>query len=557
MKRKKFIALFMSLTFLFLAGCSARTAETSSYTSSKIDSSIAGNNVINILYSSKDTLDPYTCVTQQNDMLCQLIFEPLLVLDNDYNIEYRLAQSVTVEKNICNITIKNAKFSDGSTVTAEDVVFSFNKAKTSTTTSHAAALKYTTSVTASDSKNITVTLSREDPYFANLLTFPIMKKDSDTLKDVDNRSLPPIGAGKYIFSLATETLTVNSNYYGIKPVFDQIKTVDCPDNEAVDQAVKAGMVDLYYSNLTDNDIPKMNGKTADINQNMIVFMGVSPKSSALKNTYLKQAISSAIDREDICNSAYYSKADAALGPFPDFWEPATGYMSIQPNANKEIAKNNLSIAGYSLKEDENFYKNSNGDTLTLSLLVNKENTSRTLAAESIAEHLKKVGIKINILAYSEEEYTACLKRGNYDLYLGEIRIENNMDLGGLCNTNSASVLLPGANSDSATSSDVSSRSERTEEVTEPTADEEVTSLSNENDLADGTEVGDITLTSLEAYDGFYKGIYSLQDLITAFTAELPVIPVCFKKGLVIYSDSFKADLSPSVTSLFNGIEFSK
>ena len=66
--------------------------------------------------------------------------------------------------------------------------------------------------------------------------------------------------------------------------------------------------------------------------------------------------------------------------------------------------------------------------------------------------------------------------------------------------------------------------------------------------------GKITLTTKDAYKGFYSGKYTLQDLITAFTAELPVIPICFKNGLVIYSDRFGDGITPSKTELFHGIQ---
>ena len=57
-----------------------------------------------------------------------------------------------------------------------------------------------------------------------------------------------------------------------------------------------------------------------------------------------------------------------------------------------------------------------------------------------------------------------------------------------------------------------------------------------------------------AYKGFYNGTYTLQDLITAFNAELPIIPICFKNGMVIYSDRFGDGITPSTTELFHGIQ---
>ena len=44
----------------------------------------------------------------------------------------------------------------------------------------------------------------------------------------------------------------------------------------------------------------------------------------------------------------------------------------------------------------------------------------------------------------------------------------------------------------------------------------------------------------------------ITDIVTAFTAELPVIPVLFKSGLAIYNNGFEG-LTPTVTDLFYGI----
>ena len=136
MKKTIIFLLSLILIFVFCSGCNQNSAESDlqneSYISPQTGKKAA--ETIRLLYSSKDTLDPYTCVTEQNANLSQLIFEPLLIINNQYEIEYRLAEDVIVDENLCTIKLINAKFSDGSSVTAEDVVFSFNKAKKSTTT---------------------------------------------------------------------------------------------------------------------------------------------------------------------------------------------------------------------------------------------------------------------------------------------------------------------------------------------------------------------------------------------------------------------------------------
>lgn len=553
MKYKHLISILLAICILFLAGCkenidSPKDDKPNSY----ISTGKAPSDTVRVLYSSKDSLDPYTCITEQNSILSHLIFEPLLVLNNNYEIEYRLAKNVFVENKTCTVTLRDAKFSDGSAVTPQDIIFSFEKAKKSTTR-HASALKYAASATVSGADTITINLTRNDIYFANLLTFPIMKTGTDELKNVDNQALCPIGAGRYVFNNETNQLTINTQYYGDISAIKNIQTVDAPDNESVDQAVKAGMVDYYFTDLSSNTIPKMNGNTADVSQTRLVFLGINPNNPQLSNSLFRQAISSAIDRQTVCSSAYFGKALPALGPFPTLWNPANGYMNIQSIQNSATAIRNIELAGFTKKDESGNYLLKNNNPITFSLLVNSSNASRVSAAEKIAENIRSIGIGITIKSVSDAQYKSMLDTKQYDLYIGEVRMEENMDLGGLIYLNSSYYLSGNASTPNSTAFDTNTATSSTKPIASSIL--QTTSIDSSSDAA--VNPGEITLTTAAAYKGFYNGQYSLQDLIIAFTAELPVIPVCFKNGLVIYSDRFGNGITPSRTDLFHGIQLLK
>ncbi len=562
---KKIILLIsLILSCVILCSCADSLVRENSSASNSVSSQVGKSaaDTIRLLYSSKDSLDPYTCVTEQNADLSQLIFDPLLIINNQYEIEYRLAENVIVDKNVCTINLINAKFSDGTSVTADDIVFSFNKAKKSTTTRHSTALKYAVSAKAENINTVIVTLEKNDPYFANLLTFPIMKKGSDELKDSDKQALVPIGAGRYVFNNQTATLSENQYYYGRRSPIKNILTVDCPDNESVEQTINAGMVDHYFSDLSGNTIPKMNGNSVSILQNRIVFLGINSNHPQLSNSLFRQAISSAINRQEICISAYFGNASPALGPVPSIWNLAEGLLTIEKTSNFDIAQKNIELAGFTEKNKDGFYLLKNNSPITFSLLVNSNNSSRVAAANMIAKSLENIGLKIQINAVSNKQYYSLLRSGRYDLYLGEIRYEDNMDIGGLISLDSAFEFLPaedtssnGKNSSKKTSIGSSKKPSNSSKVFSNEQNSEFNS-----ELSSVEEIlapGEITLTSADAYIGFYNGEYTLQDLITAFNAELPVIPICFKNGMVIYSDRFGNGITPSATELFHGIQYLK
>ena len=239
-----------------------------------------------------------------------------------------------------------------------------------------------------------------------------MKSGSDQLKDTDNQALPPIGAGRYVFNKDNASLSRNKYYYGQQSAIKNIVTVDCPDNEAVNQAIVAGMIDLYFSDLSNNIIPKMNGNSSDISQTRLVFIGINPNNPQLSNSLFRQAISSAIDRQTICSSAYYSKATPALGPVPTIWKPVESLLSIEQKPNVETAKKNIELAGFTTINKNGFYTLKNGNPITFSLLVNNNNESRLAAANKIADNLSLAGIKINVKAVSETQYRAMIRSGS-------------------------------------------------------------------------------------------------------------------------------------------------
>ncbi len=549
---KRIISLLLIASLFLTVGCKSNNVDTSSDTLNSNDNiGKSANDTIRVLYSSKDSLDPFECVTEQNTILGNLIFEPLLILNNNYEIEYRLAKSAVIKDKECAITLKDVKFSDGSRVTSEDIVFSFNKAKVSNTR-YASSLKYVTDISVSGSNSVIISLKRKDPYFINLLTFPILKKGSDELKDTDNQELCPIGAGRYVFDNNTEQLKINKHYYGKSSVIKTIQTVDAPDNESVEQAVKAGMVDFYYTDLSNSTIPKMNGNTSDISLTRIVFLGVNPNNHQLSNSLFRQAISAAIDRKSICSSAYFGKATPALGPFPTIWKETGSNMNIEAEKNLKTSAYNIELAGYTKKDKSGYYLLKNNNPITFSLLVNSSNPSRVSAAQKIADNLKNAGIKIVINSVSDSQYNLMLDKKQYDLYIGEVRFDENMDLGGLVYLNSSYYLGRGS---SETSKETESNSSKNNSKVNSSGNS--SNNSNASQTTNIAKPGEITLKSSDAYKGYYSGKYSLQDLITAFIAELPVIPVCFKNGLVIYSDRFGNGITPSRSDLFHGIELLK
>ena len=539
MKRLKITAIVLS-ALIFLSGCRAKPDGTSSSAEPPTAVAAAGSrNYLTMLYSAADTFNPYTAATDINRQLCRLLYEPLLKTDNSYNISYSLAQSAEVKGKECTVTLKSRYFSDGSALTADDVVYSFNLAKKSNT-EYAYKLYEALSATARDSKTVIIKLDRADPYFANTLDFPIIKKGSDTRTDADGVTHPPIGCGRFKLNDSEDKLITNEHDPGKNRVIKEIRLINAPDSEAVGHYVEIGAADMYYSDISDGNILRMSGKKVNINLNHLIYIGANLSDEQLSLNALRQAISSGLDRKEICRDGYFNNALPANGFFNPAWEAVKSVQNINLQANKEITVENLEEIGYNKLDSAGVRTNGAGKKLKFELLVNKENRLRVTAARIIANRLSEYGISVNVAEKSFADYTAALSSGNFQLYLAEVAITPNMDISSLVTEGGSAaygIKKPEKKADE----------KKTDEKTEQTG-------STESTASEAEQAEEQSLTAAELVSGFYAGTNTLADLSSVLQTEMPVIPLCYRTGVLFYNDKIENVNNSSCSDIYFSID---
>lgn len=525
----------ISAFVILLSGCRGNVKPLSS--SDMPQTSIANSaerNYITLLYSSSDSFNPYTAVTDANRQLCKLLYEPLVKLDNEYNVTYCLAQRVEQEGNVCRVTLKNTMFSDGTPLSADDVVYSFNLAKSSST-EYAYKLYEASTAAAEGSNTVVFDSSRSDPYFVNLLDFPILKKGSDKQTTSDSVVLPPIGCGRYKVDDSKSKLVLNEKSLSNASVYSvkEIRLIDAPDSESLSHYVEIGAADIYYSDISDGNIVRMSGKKLNININHIVYIGVNYSYGDLSLGGLRQAISAGIDRLAVCRDGYYNNAVAATGFFNPVWEPAKSVQNIETASNQEITIENLEEIGYNRVDGDGIRKNAAGVRLKLELLVNGENRLRVAAANLIANQLSACGFKINVVEKSFEEYKAALESGDFQLYLGEVEVTPNMDM--------TSLVTEGG-----------SAAYGIKKPENPNPQESLPTDPAATDSA--TEQEAQSATAAELIEGFYSGKNTITDVASVLQSEMPFIPVCYRTGVLFYNDNIENVKISSASDIYFSIE---
>ncbi len=537
---KKTICLILSLIFVFSL-CSCKDNSTSSVPEkTKISTSNEIKKTpINLLYNKADSLNPYTAVTVNNRNICKLIFEPLVKADSNFKPVYRLAKKISLNGEKCTVTIIDTKFTDGTMLTASDIIYSYNKAKKSKGI-YASHLYEVKSVYETDNKTVVFVLSKNDPYFKNLLDFPIFKANSDTKKDSDGVLLSPIGCGRYIPNKAKDTLTINKNFFGKKGQITKINLINAPDEDSESHYIEVGATQMYFSDLKDGKLSRMSGKRVDVNLNNLVYLGINLKSSNLSNRYLRYAISSGIDRNAVSKTAFYGNATPATGYFNPNFEDVKSVQSLKDTADLEITVENLKKIGYTYKDSDGYYTKKGYNHHTYKLIVNSENVSRVLAADTIATQLKNAGISVSVSKLEYKQYLNAIKKGHYDLYIGEISILPNFDVSQL--VISGGSVSYGVTKDTAenkkTSSAVSSGTKTQESKTEKS-----------NDKKKNTPTAILNIIS--EYD---KGSATIKDVAGTLLTEMVQIPIVYKKGLYFYSDEIVSGVTSAESDIYYSIE---
>ncbi len=469
-------------------------------------------NSITLLYSAADGFNPYKVKTETNRNLLKLVYEPLVKLDNNFNPVYKVAKAVNVKKNSCTVTLKNLSFSDGSSLTANDVAYSFRLAKKSKT-GYASKLYNIKDVSVTDGKTLKFTLKKHDPYCANVLTFPILKKGSEANADSDGVLMAPIGSGKFKVNSANDGLVANEKS-GYKGTITSVRLINAPDTESVTHYAQIGAADMYYSDISDGSLSRMTGEKQNVNLNNLVYLGINKNNAQLNQNLLRQAISTAVDRSVICQNAYFNNALAATGFFSPVWCETNSVQNIQNTTNREITIENLEKIGYNRLDDGAVRENEKGQRLDFTLLVNSDNNNRVLAAKLIKDQLESFGFKITIVKKSYKEYLKALKKGDFALYLAEVKLTENMDISSLIHKGGSAAY----------------------------------------GIRKSKKNNDSQKTIDEVLKGFNEGKNSITDLATVLQGQMPFVPLCYRTATLFYNDKIENVNNSSESDIYFSID---
>ena len=411
---KKFLSVLLTLVILTaaLSACTGGKRNNDSHTlvtevTTEHSTDTTG---FKLSYTQADSLNPFLSKTLNNQIVQTLVFDSLFVLDGNFEAQPSIATSYVYENaKTLNVTIPSGiVFSNGSELTANSVVYSFEQAKYSP--HWASMLSGIKSATALSSTVVSFKLSYQNPAAHNLLTFAIANGDSD-------KNGFPIGSGRYVFGKANGSpyLAVNKKRTDFKPHFTQIPLVNIPTAESVDNAINIGNISYAFRDMSSGGDVKMNCSKKAVNLTNLVYIGVNCNIGITANKDIRRAISLAVDRDTIVKSAYRGYAKSATSPFHPNSKLGRNSAIFSPTTDTAAAKLAITQSGV------------DKDNLKINILTN-QNRERIATATLIKQQLESVGFKVAITTVKTAEYKTYVKYGRFDIYIGETRVPSDMNL---------------------------------------------------------------------------------------------------------------------------------
>lgn len=417
-------------------------------------------------YYKGEGLHPYTSSNTTNQNLMGLIYEPLFAIDPTFATEPCLAKSCTIQvtsasgseeekdtegdatetgtegdetdqkdaskeekkkeqprskiagKTTCTIQLRDdVTFSDGTSLSAEDVVYSLEQAQRKGSI-YRERLSDVTSITASGSTTVVIEINAADAAFDALLDIPIISRSGGS---------NPIGTGPYVLNTKkgkAESLTRNTNWWqeGTLPA-DTITLYAADDSDMMIFGFGSGSISMVNTDLTGTNALSYTGdyNVVDYPTTSMLYVGCNTHSGPCQNQSFRQALYYVFDRDTLATKMLSGHAEPTVLPVSPKSKLYDEKLAETYAWSEETAKKKLA--------DGHYYNQ------TLKLIVNKESAFKTAFAEEMKKELEAIGIKVQVEALAWDEFADALDERSFDLYLGEVKLKSNFDLTAVIGSN--------------------------------------------------------------------------------------------------------------------------
>lgn len=404
---KKWYMVLFSVCLLVLAACSGDDETSGEKSSSKKELIVAAD-------QDPVGLDPHITPAASSVRIYSLIYERLINMDSEMQLVPGLAEKWEVSDDGKTITFtlrKDVKFHNGRELTSEDVKYSFERILNPDTGSTVAS--YFASVNAIETPDENTVVFKLNTPDAAFLTNTTASSASIVPKEVEDLVTEAVGTGPFIMEEMKSgqyvTLKKNPDHANADSIkYDSIRFNIMKDESQRTAAIRSGKVDIAaVSADTATLLEKDKNVEVKSYQSMeYSYLGINVAKEPFNDVKVRQAISYAVDRQEIIDSVW--KGEASLtGPISPALDQWAIDVTKEPSytTDQEEAKRLLKEAGFADGFDTVIYTASTYPDMIDS-------------AQVIQEQLKAVGINAEIKQLEWGAYIDMWKSKDTDMLVG-------------------------------------------------------------------------------------------------------------------------------------------
>ena len=373
-----------------------------------------------LIESSPNNLDLRQGTDAQSERIGELIYDPLVRKDKNFNLQPWLATSWQRPDPLTWIfhLRPNVRFHDGHPLTSADVAWSIRSLSNGTLiTAKAGTFKDITAIETPDP--LTVVVHTRTP-LASLL-FNLSDGLFGVVEDHATRDegLHPIGTGPLLFVSQMQDKEVvldrNPDYWAtpLSPTLQRIRFEVVPDTITAALEMKKGSGDVESNLLTMDMVHALrnqpNLRTDTGPGARVDYLNFNVQDPALRNPRVRQAIACAIDKPALIAALWRGHARPADTLLPP------GHWAAASYADLAHYPHNIPRA-LQLLDAANLHPDKNGIRLRLTLKTSTDETTR-LEAQAIQAELRQAGILLTLRSTEFGTFYSDITKGAFQMYI--------------------------------------------------------------------------------------------------------------------------------------------
>lgn len=387
----------------------------------------ASDQVFTLNYDPAAGINPIRADSATNMQFWSLMYDSVFTVDENFEVSSEIVTEIKSDDYVWwvfNIDT-SIPFTDGSTLTAADIVYSIQRAQQSSYYRERLSIIYGISAMAEDC--FAITTKYADSQFPKLLNIPIIKRDS-YFDEV------PAGSGPYRLAESGDRLELfPDNRHAAEMPLSVIYLKDYTDTSAKILAFEDASLDLVTNDPTGmyNLGYGSSNDTRYYDTTNMHFIGFNVESMYFLTAAARRAVSFVTNREYVVNDLMDGcgvVTTLPVHPRSTLYDSSYAESFVYDPENAALLFQNAGVDDYDHDGALEMLVTGIVVELKIRFIVNNDSTAKVLAARRITEELNALGITTTLRELSWKDYIAALESGDYDMYYGEIRLTPDWDL---------------------------------------------------------------------------------------------------------------------------------